>query len=133
MFITLLIVTFIIALIVCSIAVKIFRSPIQSILTRVIDDTISSAWTRYLTFAMYVVGISSGVRIWELEKYITPSSGKETRALTLNLDRWVLEVYRTIIGTLEGIAWLLMVFFIFTLVAYVIVRAFEMRKSLEKQ
>ena len=38
-----------------------------------------------------------------------------------------LEIYRTIIGPLQSAAWLLFVFFVFALIAYVIVRGFELR------
>jgi len=37
----------------------------------------------------------------------------------------VLELYQTAIETLQGIAWMLLVFFMFALVAYVIVRIAE--------
>jgi hypothetical protein len=47
--------------------------------------------------------------------------------LVLNLDRWVFELYRTFIGTLQSIAWLLLVFFVFALIAYVVLRGLEMR------
>lgn len=127
MFITLLVVTFIIALVVAAIVVRIFNKPIEDILHRIIPDEISKAWARYLTFAIYVVGISGGVRIWELERYITKQFQTQ-EILELTTERWVLEVYRTIIGTLESAAWLLLVFFIFALIAYVIVRVFELRK-----
>ena len=130
MFITLLAVTFLIALAVSFIVVKMFSSPINKILMRIISDEISAAWSRYLKFAIFVVGISSGVRVWELEKYITPALNRESgEILVLNSDRWVLEVYRTIIGTLQGVAWMLLVFFIFALIAYVIVKISETRKS----
>lgn len=129
MFLTLLLVTFLIAISVCFIVVKLFHNPLNRILNRLIEDALSNAWLRYLKFAMYVVGISSGVRIWELEKYITPAAYENAPVITLNLDRWVLEVYRTIIETLQGIAWLLLVFFIFSLIAYVIVRLVEFKKS----
>lgn len=132
MFITLLIVTFVIALIVSFIVARMFSSPINNILKRIISDEISLAWAKYLKFAVYVVGISSGVRIWELEKYITPARHTDDGSIiVLNLDRWVLEVYRTIIGTLQGVAWLLLVFFIFALIAYVIVRISESKKVKE--
>jgi hypothetical protein len=127
MFIVLLAVTFLVSLVVSSIVVAAFSKPVGSILSRVISDEISQAWLRYLKFAIYVVGISAGVRVWDLEKYITPRSGKEILALTR--DRWVLEMYRTIIGSLEGLAWLLLVFFMFALIAFVIVRVFELRSS----
>jgi len=48
-----------------------------------------------VTFAIYVVGISGGVRIWSLEQYIL----------------------------------LLLVFFVFALIAYVVVRGLEMRRG----
>ena len=129
MFITLLVVTFGIAFMVCFIVIKLFDVPLKSILDRLIAEEISNAWLRYLKFAIYVVGISKGVRIWQLEKYITPPAYKDAKIIVLNFDRWVLEVYRTIIGTLQGIAWLLLVFFVFALIAYVIVRAFELKKE----
>lgn len=125
MFLTLLVVTFTISISVCFIIVKIFSNSLESILNRLIEETISSAWLKYLKFAIYVVGISTGVRIWELEKYITPTDPESNNIIPLNSERWVLEVYRTIIGTLEGIAWMLLVFFIFALMAYVIVRFIE--------
>jgi len=79
-------------------------------------------------FAIYVVGISGGVRIWDLEKYITPAKTGDA-VLELTSDRWVLEIYRTIIGTLESNAWMLLVFFVFALLAYVIVKGLELRKE----
>jgi hypothetical protein len=129
MFLTLLIVTFIISISVCFVIVTIFNKSLKSILNRLIEESISNAWLRYLKFAIYVVGISTGVRIWELEKYITPTDLEKSQVIILNSDRWILEVYRTIIGTLQGIAWLLLVFFIFALIAYVIVRLVEIKKA----
>jgi hypothetical protein len=129
MFITLLVVTFIISVSVSLITAQLFARPIDRILRRIINDEISEAWQRYLRFAIYVVGVSSGVRIWELEKYITPRLYQQTDAVVLTRDRWVLEVYRTIIESLQGLAWLLLVFFVFALIAFVIVRVFEMRRE----
>ncbi len=128
MFITLLVVTFVISISVCFVVARLFRQPIEKILDRVVKDDISSAWVKYLTFAIYVVGVSGGVRVWDLEKYITPRP-EETEIFILNADRWVLEVYRTIIGTLQSVAWMLLVFFIFALIAYVIVKGMEMRRT----
>jgi len=128
MFVILLAVTFVIALVVSSIVVLMFAKPIDGILQRIISDPISQAWTKYVKFAIYVVGISSGVRIWELERFITPAQFKGAEILQLTRDRWVLELYRTIIESLQGVAWLLLVFFAVALVAFVIVRAFELRR-----
>ncbi|MCX5633588.1 MAG: hypothetical protein NTW93_07955 [Phycisphaerae bacterium] len=130
MFITLLAATFIISFVVSTIVVLFFSRPLDKILDRIISDQISGAWSKYLKFAIYVTGISSGVRIWDLEKYITKSQVyKDAEIVQLTTERWVLEVYRTIIGTLQGVAWMLLVFFVFALVAYVIVRVFEMKNK----
>lgn len=128
MFITLLVVTFVIALATSLVVVRLFRAPIRTILDRVVSPELSGAWHRYLAFAVVVVGVSGGVRIWELEKYITART-RDMEPVVLNADRWVLEVYRTLIGTLQSTAWLLLVFFVFALIAYVIVRGFELRRG----
>lgn len=130
MFLTLLIVTFIVAVVVSFLLVRVFAGPIDRILRRIIADEISAAWLRYMKFAICVVGVSKGVRVWELERYITPERFDEkAQILELTRERWVLEIYRTIIETLQGIAWLLLVFFVFALIAYVIVRVFELKRK----
>ena len=129
MFITLLVVTFFIAFAVSTVVVLFFARPINNILFRIIADEISKAWSKYLKFAIYITGLSSGVRIYELEKYITRPAFKEAEIVELTAERWVLEVYRTVIETLQGIAWMLLVFFVFALIAYVIVRAFELKRQ----
>jgi len=128
MFFTLLLVTFALAIIVSFGVVKIFDKPIAAIFSRIIQDSISSAWHRYVTFAAYVVGISGGVRIHQLERYIS-APHKDAQVLELNAERWTLEVYRTIIETLQAIAWMYLIVFIFALIAYVIVRGFELKHS----
>ena len=128
MFVTLLIVTFLVAILACAIVAIAFNEPISRILKRLVSEDLSSAWRRYMLFAIYVVGISGGVRVWELEKYINPEI-RNAQLLTLTTERWILEVYRTIIATMQSLAWLLLVFFIFALIAYVITRGFELRKT----
>jgi hypothetical protein len=128
MIIALLVVTFIVAFAVASLVVLIFTKPIEGILSRVIPDEISLAWSRYLKFAIYVVGIGGGVRVWEFEKYLTLQEPYK-EIVPLTSDRWVLEIYQTIIGTLQSTVMLLLVFFVFALIALVIVRAFELRKT----
>ena len=128
MFVTLLFVNFVIAFVVCLVIVLVFRSPIDKILHRLVTEEIYNAWAKYILFAMYVVGISGGVRIWDLEKYITPQTPGGS-VLALTNDRWVLELYRTVIGTLQSVAWMLLLFFIFALIAFVIVKGLEMRKK----
>jgi hypothetical protein len=129
MFLTLLLVTFLISVFVSFLVVWLFRGPIDRILKRIIADEISEAWVTYITFGLYVVGISSGVRIYELERYITKPPLRDAEILSLTSERWVLEVYRTVISVLQGLAAVLLLFFIVALIAFVIVRIVEVRKA----
>src|SRR5687768_16680226 len=118
MFIALLLVTFGVAITVSAIVVRLFTKSIDGILRRIITEDISVAWLKYLKFAMYVVGISKGVRVYDLERYTMPNRFDDKAIITeLTWERWVLEVYRTVIETMQGIAWLLLVFFVFALIA----------------
>jgi hypothetical protein len=73
----------VIAAIFSFLVARLFRNPITTILERIVDDDFSAGWWRYLTFVIYVVGISGGVRVWDLEKYITPRP-EEAQAIVLN-------------------------------------------------
>ncbi|HEY7567584.1 MAG TPA: hypothetical protein VH762_08425 [Gemmatimonadaceae bacterium] len=128
MFLTLLLVTFVIAALVSFIVARLFDRPLRQILGRLVAEDLSAAWHRYIVFAIYVVGISGGVRVWSLEQYILPRD-RNSPALELTPERWTLEVYRTVIGTLQSVAWMLLVFFVFALIAYVVVRGLEMRHA----
>ena len=131
MFFTLLTVTFFLAAAVSYTVVKLFDKPTAAILRRIIQDDISNAWHKYITFAAWVVGVSGGVRIYQLERYISPT-GKHNKVLILNAERWTIEIYRTIIETLQSIAWMYLVVFIFALIAYVIVKGFETKNGTKK-
>lgn len=130
MFVTLLIVTFIIAAATSSLIAFLFSRPISKILNRLISDELAPTWKRYIIFAIYVVGISGGVALWELERYITPD--KDGKLLMLNSDRWVIEIYRAVIGSLQSAAWMLLVFFLFTMIGYIMIKGFEARKIGQK-
>jgi hypothetical protein len=129
MFLFLILATFVAAFLVSFAAMWLFKKPIDSVLRRIIADEISAAWSKYMKFAILVVGVSSGVQLHELEKYINPTlGGREVQTgASLSFDRWIFELYRAAIETLQGIAWMLLVFFVFALIAYVIVRIGEMR------
>jgi hypothetical protein len=128
MIITLLITTFAIAFAVASLVVFLFKKPIDSILQQVLPAELCQAWARYLRFAIYVVGIGGGVRVWALEKYMIAQE-PYNEIVQLTPDRWMLELYETIIGTLQSTTILLLVFFVFALIAVVIVRIFEVRRG----
>ena len=129
MFLTLLLVTFLISVLVSFVVVRLFTSPIGRILKRIIADEISEAWVKYITFGLYVVGISTGVRINQLERYITRPPVEDAEVISLTFERWVLEVYRTVISALQGLAGVLLIFFIVALIAFVIIQTVELRRA----
>src|SRR6266705_2182508 len=131
MFLLLLFATFVAAAAVSFAVMWLFTKPIDNVLRRIIDDEISAAWSKYMKFAILVVGVSSGVQLRDLEKYISPTlGGREVQSpASPGFDRWIFELYRAAIETLQGIAWMLLVFFVFALIAYVIVRIGEMRSE----
>lgn len=128
MFLSLLIVTFAIALLVSFVVATLFSTSIRRILDRIVSPDLAGAWHRYLIFALYVVGVSGGVRMYSLEQYINPRDPKAP-PLVLNADRWTLEVYRTVIETLQSTAWMLLVAFVFLLIAFVVARGLELRAA----
>ena len=129
MFLLLLFATFAVALGVAFAVMWLFTKPIDSVLRRIIADEISAAWSKYMKFAILVVGVSTGMPVRDLERYVSATlGGRDVQpAASLSFDRWIFELYRAAIETLQGIAWMLLVFFAFALIAYVIVRIGEMR------
>jgi len=108
--------------------VAIFNEPIKSILNRVVPEELCFAWLRYLRYAILVVGIGGGAQIWNIEKYLSAQEPQK-EIVQLTPERWILEIYNTAIGTLQSTAILLMVFFIFALIAVVVVRLSENRQQ----
>lgn len=126
MFFALMGLTLAIAVAVSLAVARAFRNPVGRILDRILADEIAGAWKRYLGFAMLVVGVSGGVRVHSLERYIIPED-KLGEALQLTGERLVLEIYQTAMGTLGAIAWMLLLFFACALIAFVLVRNREGR------
>ncbi|HEY2924040.1 MAG TPA: hypothetical protein VGJ98_03635 [Candidatus Eisenbacteria bacterium] len=130
MFFALLLLTLGVALLTSLTVVLFFRRPIRQILDRVIGDDLAAGWHRFLLFAIFVVGVSSGVQIWKLEQYVQPDPGipaAARRVLALDATSMGLEVYRTVIQTLQGVAWALLLFFVVALITHAIVRRREGR------
>ena len=117
-----------IALGVSAIVIQMFSTSILKILQRIVADELANAWHQYIKFAAYVVGVSGGVRIYQLEQYIN-APHKDVEVLALTTQAWTLEIYRTVIGTLQSLAWMLLLVFIFALIAFVILRAFELKRQ----
>jgi len=50
------------------------------------------------------------------------ATGPDEKIPILDTDRWTFEIFRTIISTLGGLAWALLLFFIVALIAFAIVK-----------
>lgn len=134
MFLTLLPATLGVAILTCWIITRLFSKSLETILNRIIRDEIASGWKRYIQFAIFVVGISSGVQLWKLERFVDgygghAPKGEEVVTPVLTAEAWVLEIYRVVIGTMQGIAWALLLFFLVSLIAFVIVKGREANVS----
>src|SRR5678816_3518052 len=101
MFVAVLFLTLGVALLTSSVVVLCFKRPIRQILDRVIGDDLAGGWQRFLLFAIFVVGVSSGAQVWKLEQYlrVDPNAPPGGRQLTLDGPAIALEVYRTVIQT----------------------------------
>ncbi len=87
MFGTLLIVTFLVAVAISAITAGVFSAPVKKIMAKLVSDELAPIWRRYILFAILVVGVAGGVRVWDLERYITPD--KEGKLIALTSERWV--------------------------------------------
>src|SRR5258708_37289661 len=82
------------------------REAIESVLRRfVADHVVRAAFSKYIGFAIVVVGISTGTRVRVLQEYISATAeNKAAMAAALTQEPWVLVMYRTNLRTLEGMA-----------------------------
>jgi hypothetical protein len=123
MFVALLAASFVLALIMSATVAWLFAKPIDGILHRFVGDRISATLSKYLRFATVVVGISAGTRVRPLEEYIAaPSYNKAELRAALTQEFWALELYRTFVATLQGIALMFFVVAVVAIIALVIVR-----------
>ena len=103
------------------------REAIDAVLRHFIANSIVRAgFEKYLRFAIVVAGISGGTRVRALQEYVSASNwNKAAMEAALNQETWVLELYRTITGSLEAIAGLLLGCLFLALIAPVVLRMFK--------
>ncbi len=123
-FYSLLLTTFLMAVVVSLIVIFAFRKSIKTIFMRIIGEDIAIVWEKFLVFALLVVGIASGVNIRMLERFIAPAT-EQNPTPELTTESWVLELFRTMLNSLGGLAWALLIFFLVALITYVIVKGRE--------
>ena len=134
MFVLLFAVTFFLALGISIVVGWASKEPIEAILHHFFPINATNALSKYLRLAMVLIGVSSGARIQILEEYIaaSPANKIEMNAL-LTQEFWVVEFYRTAIGAVEGILWLLLLFSLIVFVAYFVLRKARAKETPNKE
>ena len=123
MFVVLFLVTLVVALIVSYIIAKASSYPIENVLNHFFASHLSAAFAKYLQLAIVLVGVCAGTRARALQDYISaPDYNKRVMLEQLTQEFWVMELYRTVVGTLEGILWLMFLFALVVIVAVAIMR-----------
>ena len=136
MFLILLVAEVIVSLGISWYIVRILSQSIEKILNRITSDETSRAWLKFVKFAIYVAGVSGGMRLTEKD-IEEPSmrimeigfAGLDSRMYMYVVSRLALEICEAVIGALRGIFWFLAYFFIAAAIAFVIVRVIELIKS----
>jgi hypothetical protein len=88
-------------------AAVLFDRATGAVFVRAFGEEVGRGWRWLVRFAVLVVGVASGVRLYDLERYA--EAGEAPR---LNAAEWLLEVYRSAIGALESAVWALLLFFL---------------------
>lgn len=118
MFVLLFCVTLMLSFVISAGVAWVSSGPIDGVLHHFVPDHIRIASSKYLRFAIALVGTCSGTRVGILQDYLAaPSWNREAMKATLTQEFWVLELYRTAISSLVGIAWLLLGVALFAFVA----------------
>lgn len=133
MFYLLIIGNFILVLAVSLLVMKVFSKSVDRILQRIIKDDISLEWSKYIKFSALVVGISSGMPTYSLSQYLPNENVEKFKPLVLTTERMVLEIYQTVIETLQGMAYAYCLFFVIALLAYVVIKRGEIKNGKEVQ
>ncbi|TDR80325.1 hypothetical protein [Paludibacterium purpuratum] len=128
MFLVMLLVALVVSMLTATLTARFFDKAVDRVLANIVGADLAEAWHKYIQFAIVVVGVSGGVQLWELQKYIA-NKGDNGTPPPLNFMSWVLEIYRTVIETLQSIVWMLLLFFLCGMIAIVIMRSVEQKKK----
>jgi hypothetical protein len=128
MFLTLLLVSLVLAAGLAFVVLRFLRPPLRGILNRVIGSDSSEHWFRFALFALYITSVGHGVEAYRLERYIHRLH-KDDLLPNLDFESWIYEVYQVIERTLTSLACGVITIFIIALICLVVLRIFEMRRN----
>lgn len=106
------------SLLICVVVQFTFRNSISQTLS-VISTELSAGWSRYMKFAIYVVGISGGVNFYPLRQYAEQlKKGDVETPVSLTSELFSLYLVETSIDTLQSLSTLLFAFFTVAMICY---------------
>ena len=131
MFVALFVASFVLALALSITIAWLSREAIDVILRRfIVDPIVRAGFEKYIRFAIVVVGISGGTRVKPLQEYISAADfNKPALQAALTQEFWTLELYRTVMGALEGVAGLLLVCIFLALIAPAVLRMLQIEPA----
>ena len=117
MFLTLLILRLIVSAAVSWLVVRAFRKPIESLLRGVVANDVGTGWSRFMIFAVYVIGLSRGVRVGDLREQIPRGEFMGEWPEGFSFRYGVYEFSSTAFESLYSIVWFLFYFLLVALIA----------------
>jgi len=125
---TLIISCTLLSLLVSIIAMFFFSKPIRVMVSSILPDELATAWSTFMRYMIVVIGVGGGVRIYNYEKYLDTGAADHV-PVPLTSGRWALELYDTLLNTLSSIGWLVFWLFAIVMIAYVILKVRERKKT----
>lgn len=113
---------FLAAIVVSGCVVVAFSRPMDAVLQRVLSGEMAMAWSKYVKFAVLVASFSGGLRLNQIAALANPPP-------PLTINQGLLEIFRTMVGSLEAASWTLLAFFGATLAAYAVMNVYATLKE----
>jgi len=131
MFVALFAASFVLALALSVTIAWLSGEVIDTVLRRfVADQVVRTGFEKYIRFAIVVVGVSGGTRVKPLQEYIAAADyNKPALLAALTQEFWTLELYRTVMGALEGVAGLLLLCIFLALIAPAVLRMLKIEPA----
>jgi hypothetical protein len=101
---------FLSTLVISGSVVLIFSPLIDGVLFRLITGEMAAAWSLFAKFALLVAALTGGLRLSDIGSLISAAQGGGAPA-SLSSGKILLEVFRAVLGTLNGSVWMLLLIF----------------------
>lgn len=118
--------TFLAALGVSGGVVLAFSVPMDATLNRLLSSELAAGWSRAAKFAVFVAAFTGGLRLSELENVLLVRYGGGGQPL--RASQGLLEVFKSVSGSLTAASWAVLAFFAGALGVYGATRLYELLK-----